>query len=532
MVDLLIHGGRVLDGTGAPWFHAAVAIEGDRIAAIQRVPRDSASATLSLDATGCFVAPGFIDPHTHSDLPLVINPQAESQVRQGVTTVVTGNCGTSPAPAGPRGGAYLDEMLAAREAGRTLGRSWQTFGQYLDRLRRQGTAVNVVPLVGHGTIRGEVMGLEQRPPTPDELAAMCKMLTEALDDGVFGLSTGLIYPPSSYADTEEIVALAKVASQRGGLYFSHIRGEGETLLDSVAEAIEIGRRADLPVQIAHHKAERPPNWGKVAQTLEMMEAARAEGVDVAYDAYPYTASSSGLTRLLPEWALTGGRDALLERLRDPAERARVLVGIGERTAGIEGWHTVVLSWVPSAEHKRWEGQTFEQIGQQLGMAPDEAVIHVLEVARGAGSIVYFQLDEADVRRVLTHPLGMIGSDGSVAATYGPLSAGQPHPRFYGTHPRVLRRYVRELGLLTWEEAVRKMTTAPAQRLGLQRKGVIREGLDADMVVFDPATVMDRATYEAPHQYPAGIRHVVVNGQVVVRDGEHLGALPGRVITRP
>ena len=540
MIDVLVQGGKVIDGTGAPWFRADVAIQDGKIAAVERRPTteqvdgqlEGAAAATVLDATGCFIAPGFIDPHTHSDLPLLVNPPAESQVRQGVTTVVIGNCGSAPAPVGPLNGAFLNRRIGERAAGQGLRRDWRTFGEYCDRLRRQGVAVNVAPLAGHATLRGEVMGMEHRPPTADDLAAMCRLLEEALDDGVFGLSTGLIYPPSSYADTDEIVALAEVAARRGGLYFSHIRGEGDTLLDAVDEAIEIGRRAELPVQIAHHKAARPPNWGKTAQTLEMMQAARAGGVDVAYDAYPYIASSSGLGSLLPDWAHEGGATALLARLRSPVERERVVAGIRERAAGMEGWHTVTVSWVPTAAHKSWEGQTIEQIGASLGLAGEETVAHVLDTLGGAAHMVYFQLDEADVRRVLAHPLGMIGSDGSVAAPYGPLSEGKPHPRSYGTHPRVLGRYVRELGLLTWEEAIRKMTSAPAQRLGLAAKGILRPGLDADLVVFDPATVTDRATFDDPHQYPDGIEHVLVNGEPVVSGGNHLGTLPGQVLTRP
>ena len=539
MIDVLIRGGKVIDGTGAPWFRADVAIQDGKIAAVERRPitdqngqPEGAAAATVLDATGCFVTPGFVDPHTHSDLPLLVNPPAESQVRQGVTTVVIGNCGSAPAPVGPLNGAFLNRRIGERAAGQGLRRDWRTFGEYFDRLRRQGVAVNVAPLAGHATLRGEVMGMEHRPPTADELAAMCRLLDEALDDGVFGLSTGLIYPPSSYADTDELVALAEVAARRGGLYFSHIRGEGDTLLDAVDEAIEIGRRAELPVQIAHHKAARPPNWGKTVQTLEMMQAARAGGVDVAYDSYPYIASSSGLGSLLPDWAHEGGAPALLARLRSPVERARVVAGIGERAAGIEGWHTIIVSWVPTAPHKNWEGQTIEQIGNALGLSGEETVAHVLDTLGGAAHMVYFQLNEADVRRVLAHPLGMIGSDGSVAAPYGPLSEGKPHPRSYGTHPRVLGRYVRDLGLLTWEEAVRKMTSAPAQRLGLAAKGIVRPGLDADLVVFDPATVSDRATFDEPHQYPDGIEHVLVNGELVVSGGNHLGTLPGHVLTRP
>jgi len=532
MVDTLVRGGKVIVGTGAPWFRADLAIENGKLVAVERISSSETCTVPVIDATGCFVVPGFIDPHTHSDLPLLLNPSAESQVRQGVTTVVIGNCGSAPAPVGPRNGSYLDRKIGGTTSRSGLRRDWRTFGEFFDRLRLQGVALNVVPLAGHSTLRGEVLEMENRPPSSDELATMKRLLNEALDDGVFGLSTGLIYPPSSYADTDEIVALAEVSAQRGGLYFSHIRGEGATLIQAVAEAIEIGRCAKIPVQIAHHKAARPPAWGKTAQTLDMMETARADGVDVAYDAYPYIASSSNLNSLLPDWAHEGGVPSLLSRLRKESSRQEVVGGIREQTTGMEGWHTIIVSWVPKAAYKHWEGKTIEQIGSDLGLVGEDTVAHVLDTLGGSANMVYFQLNEDDVRRVLEHPLGMIGSDGSVAAPYGPLSEGKPHPRSYGTHPRVLGRYVRELGLLSWEEAIRKMTSAPAQRLGLASKGIIRPGLDADLVIFDPLTVTDRATFDEPHQYPDGINHVIVNGKPVIQEGNHTGTLPGQVLTRP
>ena len=493
--------------------------------------REAAAATV-LDATGCFIAPGFIDPHTHSDLPLLVNPPAESQVRQGVTTVVIGNCGSAPAPVGPLNGAFLNRRIGERAAGQGLRRDWRTFGEYCDRMRRQGVAVNVAPLAGHATLRGEVMGMESRPPTADDLAAMCRLLAEALDDGVFGLSTGLIYPPSSYADTDEIVALAEVAARRGGLYFSHIRGEGDTLLDAVDEAIEIGRRAELPVQIAHHKAARPPNWGKTAQTLEMMQAARTGGVDVAYDAYPYIASSSGLGSLLPDWAHEAA-----QRRSSPASAARSSASASSPASASvpPGWRDGTRSSSRGYQRRRTSPGRDRPSSRLVprwaspGKRRWPTCSTRWAVRRTWSTSNSTRRTCAGCSRT---PLGMIGSDGSVAAPYGPLSEGKPHPRSYGTHPRVLGRYVRELGLLTWEEAIRKMTSAPAQRLGLAAKGIVRPGLDADLVVFDPATVSDRATFDEPHQYPDGIEHVLVNGELVVSGDNHLGTLPGHVLARP
>jgi N-acyl-D-amino-acid deacylase len=522
--DLVLQGGQVVDGSGAPAYRADVGVRGGRIAAIGDLA--GAETATRLDVTGCVVAPGFIDPHTHSDLTLLVDPEAHSKVRQGVTTEVIGNCGSSPAPlVGP----YADE-IRARAAGPAgaLAWDWRTFGDYLDRLRAARPAVNVVPLAGHVTLRIAAMGMENRPPRPEELARMQDLLAEALDAGAFGMSSGLMTPPSSYADTEELVALAGTLRRHRALYFSHIRGEGTTLFRATAEAIEIGERAGVPVQIAHHKAAFRPNWGRMPYVTRLSEWAVDRGVDVQFDVYPYTAGSAGLTQLLPDWAHEGGRQDMLGRLRDPATRARLreeILAFGRE------WDKTYVTTVQSEAKRHLEGKTLAEIGELRQREPVEALFDLLLEEDGRASMLHFIMDEADVEHVIKHPLSMIGSDGSSLRADGPLSRGKPHPRSYGCFPRVLARYVREKRLLTLEQAVRKMTGAPAARLGLRSKGLLRWGMDADIVVFDPATVRDTATYADPHQYPEGIRYVVVNGVLTVRDGRHTGARAGRVLAR-
>ncbi|HEX2036481.1 MAG TPA: D-aminoacylase [Chloroflexota bacterium] len=522
--DVVLVGGQVVDGSGAPAYRADVGVSGTRIAAIGDL--GAAESPTRLDASGCIVSPGFIDPHTHSDLALLINPEAHSKIRQGVTTEVIGNCGSSPAPlGGPR-----DAEIRSRSNALPWQADWQwqTYGQYLDRLRAARPAVNVVPLVGHVTLRSAAMGYDYRPPSAEELARMRALLTEALEAGAFGMSSGLMSPPSSYADTEELVALAETLHRHQAFYFSHIRGEGSSLFRATAEAIEVGERAGVPVQIAHHKAAFRPNWGRMPFVTKLSEWAVDRGVDVRFDVYPYTAGSAGLTQLLPDWAHEGGRQAMLRRLGDPATRARLRE---EVLASGREWDRIYITTVPSEVNRPLEGKTLAEIGAARGVAPVEAMFDLLLEEEGRAGMLHFIMDEDDVAHVVRHPLSMIGSDGSSLRPDGPLGRGKPHPRSYGCFPRVLAHYVRERKLLSLEEAVRKMTGATAARLRLAHKGLIRWGMDADLVVFDPATVRDAATYAEPHRYAEGIRHVLVNGAITVRDAEHTGTRAGRVLRR-
>lgn len=517
-MNVIIRNVKVLDGSGSPAFRADIGLEGDRIAEIGDLSATTAGTVI--DGVGLTAAPGFIDIHSHSDFTLPINPRAESKVRQGVTTEVIGMCGASPAP--------LNSV--SRERGKlahpNLSWEWNTFGEYLDYLRQNGLSVNVVPLVGHGTIRATGMGLADRSPTADEMIAMKRLVTQTLDEGAWGMSTGLIYPPGVYASTDELVELSRTVAGRGGFYFSHIRGEGPTLLKAIAEAIEIGQQAGLPVQIAHLKAAGPENWSLLPQALALIDDARARGLDVAADRYPYTASSTGLSAQLPAWAHDGGRNMLLERLQLPDSRRRILADLA---AGSHHWDKIVLSYSPN--RPEFEGLSVAEIAEQRGTDPAETALNILLEAEARVSVVHFGMSEENLRTVLRHPAVTIGSDGSARIPEGPLGEGRVHPRSYGTFPRVLGKYVRQEGVLSLPEAVHKMSGLPAERLGLADRGRLDKGTKADLVLFYPGTVRDKATFAEPYQYPVGIEYVFVNGQAVVTPEGHSGALPGQVLRK-
>ena len=529
MLDLKIEGATVIDGTGTTGGRTDLGIVDDTIVAIGDLSRESAGN--QLHASGRTVAPGFIDMHSHSDWRLWSNGRAESKIRQGVTTEVVGNCGFSPAPVSAEFLADLRAFALYIPAGMDFG--WHSVGDYLRAFGARGVALNVVQLVGHGTLRVAAMGFARRPPDARELGRMQRWIADALEDGAWGLSTGLIYAPGSYAATEEIVELARVAGRHRGFYASHIRGEAATLLDAVREAIRIGREGDLPVQISHVKAAGRPNWGKVADELALIDAARAEGLDVMADVYPYTASSTSLRTLLPDWVLEDGVEAMVKRLGDPEVLARIRSELegpatGQSFVDRVGWDNVMIAFC--SERKDAVGKRLSEIARERRMDPLDAAIELIVDEGGRGSMIQFQLDEADLRRALVHPDVMIGSDGSSLAPYGEMGAGQPHPRSYGTFPRVLGRYAREERVLSLPQAIHKMTGLPARRLGLRDRGVVRVGAKADLVVFDARRVADQATFEDPHRYPVGIDHVIVNGRFVIKDGEHTGSMPGRVLT--
>jgi N-acyl-D-amino-acid deacylase len=441
---------------------------------------------------------------------------------------VIGNCGMSVAP-------LTDAMLAdetkafARWTDYTPG--WRTMGEYLRTLDDQGVGINVAALVGHGTVRRAVMGYAMRAPTADELAEMRRLVAGAVKDGAVGMATGLIYPPGTYSQTDELVELSRPVAEAGGIYASHMRNEGRGLLDATAEAIRIGRESGTSVQISHHKASSPSAWGLVNQSLPMIDQANAEGVRVDFDQYPYTASSTGLGAVLPTWAHEGGWPALERRLRDREQRQRIAdETVAERRKAFAeglGWDGVLI-----ASHRQEpavEGRTVANIAAERGADPIETVFDLLQSGQGDVGAIYFSMCEEDVRTVMRHPRMMVGSDSASSAPYGPLQQGKPHPRGYGTFVRILGHYVRDEGVLTWEEAIHKAAYRGAAKLGLQDRGAIRVGNYADLVLFDPATVGEQATYTDPHRFPTGVSHVVVNGTLVVADGEHTGALPGRVL---
>jgi len=527
--DVIIKNGKVIDGAGNPWFKADVGIDRQKISAIGRLSAEKASEIV--DADGLVVSPGFIDMHSHSDLELLVNPKAESKIRQGITTEVIGNCGESAAP--------LNDLMK-EETRKTeslieeaeLQLDWSTMKDYLNRLGRQGVAVNVVPLVGHANLRVCTMGFVDRSPTKTELEEMKKRLAQAMEEGAFGISTGLIYPPGCYAKTDELVELSRVVASYGGIYASHIRDEGEKLLESVKEAIEIGEEAGLPVEISHHKARGKANWGKVKESLKMIEDVRGRGIDVTCDVYPYVAASTVLSAMLPQWAYEGGTEKLVKRLTDAETRDRLSREMREESPdrasllGANRWDFTQIARCKN--HPDFEGKTISEIAQMKHIDPFELVFDLL-IDDASISVVRFLMCEDDVCTVLRHPVSMIGTDGWAVAPYGVLSEGKPHPRSYGSFPRVLGKYVREERILTLENAIRKMTSLPAQKLGLRDRGIIREGMRADITIFNPETITDRATYQNPHQYPDGIEYVIVNGKTAVRDRGHTGALAGRVM---
>jgi N-acyl-D-amino-acid deacylase len=519
--DLRLIGGTVVDGTGAPGHRADVTVTGRRIAAVGEDADGPARRTIDLD--GRVLAPGFIDLHTHVDYTLPVHPRASSMVRQGVTTLVGGNCGFSPFPVAPDHADDLRDLGAFIDAG--LPWDWSDARGYLAHVDAQPLACNLAQLVGHGAVRIAVLGLDPRPPSDAELDRMRAHVDRALRAGAVGLSTGLVYVPGSHASTDELVALAEVVAAHGGWYASHVRGEGDRSEAAVAEALEIGRRARVPVQLSHHKAMGRANWGTVTRTLGMLDAARRDGLDVTADQYPYVAASTTLSNLLPAWVRDDGLDGMLAAFRDPDRRAAV---VAEVRAGASDFDLdqVMISAVPDGPNADAAGRMLVDVAAAAGEDPVDAVLRLLTEERDRVQMVVFGMAEDDVRTVLTHPQVAVASDGW---TLEPDAGAMPHPRSYGTYVRVLGHYVRDEGVLPLEEAVRRMTSLPARRLGVPGLGGIRPGARADLVAFDPARVADRATFARPHRFAAGVDLVVVGGQPVVEGGHDTGAAPGVVL---
>jgi N-acyl-D-amino-acid deacylase len=525
--DLLIRGARVIDGSGAPGRIANVAVRDGRIVAV--TTDNGGQAHRVIEAAGLVATPGFIDIHTHSDFTLPLNPKAESKIRQGVTTEVLGNCGFSVAPALPGKVDMLRDYLAASAP--WLDFRETTFAAYMDAF--PATAVNTVMQVGHHTLRLMAMGTEQRPPNAAELRHMQDLLREGLQAGALGLSSGLFTTPGGYADSDEMVALGHTLHQHGGRYSSHIRDEANHVFEAVQEAIAVGEACDIHVQIAHLKLSGMDNWGHASDLLAQIEAARQRGVQVDCDQYPYTAATNPLRNLLPTWVQAGGQAAMLERLALAETRERIRLDIevqGLNNFGrIPSWDEVRIAISP--HQPQYAGQTLGDIARSRGCDPLDAVCDYLIADQGHTRILITSMDEADVQTILCSPTTLVGSDGTSLAPYGITGQGKPHPRFYGTFARVLGHYVRDLGLLTLPQAIYKMTGGAARALGMVTRGLLREGYWADITLFDPDTINATATYAEPHQYATGISTVIVNGEVVIEDGEHTGALPGQVLRR-
>lgn len=529
--DVLILNATVVDGTGNPWYKADIGIRGDRIAAIGLFK--NARANSVIDAAGKVVSPGFIDMLGQSELSLLVDPRGMSKISQGITTEVTGE-GNSAAPINNR----ILEDLKAWQQRHNVDVHWRDLDGYFRALEARKPALNVATFVGATQVRRYVIGLDDRAPTPEELEQMKALVQTAMEQGALGLSTSLIYAPAAFAKTDELIELAKIASRYGGIYVSHIRDEGEKETEALYEAVDIGREAALPVEIWHLKVAGKQNWGSMASIVNMINKQREAGIDMTANIYPYPASSTRLSSRIPSWAHDGGVQKLLDRLRDPEVRKRIRDEIMGKAAGADnsfaatGPEGILIAGVQSAELKRFEGIRLNDIAREWKKHPVDAMLDLVLADSGRVGAVFFSMDEQDVRMAMAQPWVSFCTDGGQRAVDGPLSEGKPHPRAYGSFPRILGRYVREVNLLTLEEAIRKMTSLPAQRVGLKERGILKPGFYADIVMFDPKTVIDRATFEDPHQYSEGIDLVLVNGVPVWKEGVFAGNYPGRGLRGP
>ncbi len=525
-LDLLIAGGTVYDGTGGPPFRADVGLSGGAIRAIGRIARSRAAAVIEAD--GLAVAPGFIDVHDHTDTNILVNPKAESAVRQGVTTLVCGQCGGSSFPV-----TESDLEESRSESGRDRGyeRDWRDSKGFLAHVERAGTALNFATFVGHGTVRAAAMGYEVRPASPAELETMKALVAESMAGGALGLSSGLEYTPGSFAPTEELVELSRVAAASGGVYATHMRNEDVTVLEAVDEALRVAREAKIRLQISHLKICHAAYWSKIDALMAKLEAARQAGIDLRCDRYPYIAGATTLALLFPMWAREGTNKDFMDRLGSPAFDARLRAAWADKEKLIGSWDKVLITQVSSDKNRALEGMNVVEASARAGKPPYEFVRDLLIEESGRVDMVDFYGSEDILKRILSQPYIGIGGDSEAVAPYGPLSKGRPHPRYYGTFPRVLGRYIREERILPLEEMIRKMTAMPAAHLGFVRRGEIKVGWAADICVFDPDKVIDKATFKEPAVYPEGIRKVVVNGQVVVDDGTHTGKLAGKVLRK-
>ena len=538
MFDLIVQNGKIVDGSGQRGYPADIGIKNGFITEISF--QLEAEAKEIINAAGCVVSPGFIDMHSHSDFSLLVHPEAESRVRQGITTELVGNCGGSPAPVPVE--RFKDFMQYMTGLGGLYQKSlapadwrWKTLAHFYDDLGKNGVAVNVAPLVGHSTLRSAVMGYEAGPPSSDELNRLKRLLEEALDQGAFGMSSGLIYHPGAFADRDELAELGSVIRSHGGIYTTHIRSEGKYLLEAIDEAIYVAETSGVSLEISHLKCEIPANWGKAGTALDRIHRARDRGCQIDFDQYPYQAYQCSLLEIFPPWAKKNGTYPMIEILRDQTQRPKVIKAMTQAPYDWDNpmdglsWDQIRLVGFSSEKNRTLDGMTVDRIAEQREVAPHEAVLRLFEEEQGKLSMIVFSMNAEEVIEIMQQPEGMIGSDGGAVAPYGLTGETKVHPRVYGTFPRILGHYVREKQVLSLEDAIRKMTYLPALKLRLKDRGLLKKGFHADMVVFDESRIIDSATFENPHQYPLGIHHVLVNGQRVISDGNHTGRLPGRVL---
>ncbi|MEW6379425.1 MAG: D-aminoacylase [bacterium] len=530
--DILIRNAQIVDGTGQAAYTGDVGVIGERIAWTGRggepATQPEETARRVIDARGMVLSPGFVDMHGHSDYTLLIDHRAESKLRQGVTTEVVGNCGYSAAP---MYSPLLEERKPEYEGLYGLALTWHSFPEYLTMVEASAPSLNYVFLIGHNTLRASCMGFGDQMPSSGQMARMEAWVDEALACGAFGLSSGLFYAPACFAKKEELIGLASRVSQAGGILTTHIRNEGDGLLEALYEILIIARESRVSLQISHLKTFGRENWGKLDHALALIESVRQQGVDVTFDRYPYLAVQTSLQSLLPDWAQSGGSEAIVQRLSDPSVRRELIQQLLTRHPEEDYGASIFISLVAGEAHKDREGLNLAQIADYQKVSWAEAALDLLRDERTQVEIIQFAMSEHNLARILQHPLAMIGSDSSSRAATGPLRIGKPHPRAFGTFSRVIGEFWREKHILTLEEAVRKMTALPCQKLGIPDRGLIREGMTADLVLFDPACIADQATYQDPFRYPTGIRLVMINGRICLEEDGSILPGQGRVLRR-
>ncbi|MBU0712041.1 D-aminoacylase [bacterium] len=522
--DLIIKNGLVIDGTTAAMKPIDLGVRKDKIVAITDLA--DVSADKIIDAKGLIISPGFIDIHTHTDSELLANPRGESKIRQGVTTEVSGNCGSSPFPLNDDDSRKLYGNLKDRYG---ISKRWKTAEEFLSTIEKAHPSLNYASFTGHGDLRAFVIGKNDVQPTPAELEKIKQVLAETMEAGSLGLSTGLEYAPGSYAKTDEIIELAKVVAHYHGVYATHMRNEDDTVEEAIEEALEICRKSGASLEISHFKACNQSNWHKVDHMLEMIHTAHDRGLPVHADRYPYNAWGTGLSSFLPLWSRQGDTDDILNRLQNKNDLAKIKPYTESRGERIGGWDKVLISNCRIQENKIYEGKSILDCVEITGQEPFEFIRELLIAEQNRVGVIGFAMDENNLKKILASPLLMIGSDGIAVAPYGKLGKGKPHPRHYGTFPRVLGKYTREEKVFDLVTAVRKMTSMPAEKLGLKQRGYLKENYFADIVIFNPETVIDNATFTDPHQYPTGIEHVIVNGKLTIENGKHTDMFAGKVL---
>lgn len=524
--DLIIKDGYIFDGLGKDAFEADVGVSGNFIKEIGKI--SSSRGKSIIDARGLAVCPGFIDVHEHTDVELLVNPKAESSIRQGITTLVSGNCGFSPFPVAEE---RFEEMKEDLKEQYELDLTWVDIKGFFSKLEEKGIALNYSSLVGQGTIRGAAVGFNDRSPKQEELEKMKMLVAENIKNGAVGLSTGLEYAPGSYAQADEITELCKVAARYGGVYATHMRDEGDYLLESLDESIEVARKTGVNLEISHFKIAYPRNWHKVDDALTKIEEAKKEGISIFCDRYPYIAGSTGLSFYFPLWAKQGTTDEFLARLKDPCLESKIRDHVAEQEIKLGSWDKVIISSVISESNKQFEGKSILDGAKETEKDPYDFMRDLLIEEKNRVGMVTFMMKEENLKKILAHPLVGVGTDGSAIAPYGPLGRGKPHPRHYGTFPRVLGKYLREEKIVPLPEMLKKITSLPAEKFGFEKRGALQNSYFADIVVFDEDKVIDKATWVDPHQYPVGIEYVIVNGQIVIERGKHTGNLPGKVLRK-